>query len=139
VHTDRVSLGRVPIDGVVRSTRAGGWQGHTVAALLARYGGADDPLPVRLGMRLYFIAMLGKGQQQSFRDDLLSHAIDRAGRLLADAGGAADPTVADPTVAEFVRRNGGPHGHVDPYRLTSTLLSKHCRGPIRDVALRVLT
>src|SRR5439155_21972953 len=31
----RVPIGRVPIDGRIRSTRHGGWHGHTAADLLA--------------------------------------------------------------------------------------------------------
>jgi hypothetical protein len=49
----RDAVDRVPIDGVVRSSRFGGWLGHTVRDLLK--AGADaEPAALRLGMRLYF-------------------------------------------------------------------------------------
>src|SRR5205814_1832486 len=81
----RVSIGRVPIDGEVRSARHGGWQGYGAADLLAMAReGYEEPI-VRLGMRLYFIAMLGQGPQQSFRHDLLRKSLARAARLLAAA------------------------------------------------------
>ncbi|MCY0939424.1 hypothetical protein, partial [Streptomyces sp. H34-S4] len=60
----RVPIGRVPIDGKIASARYGGWGEHTVDALLRSFADAADPATVRLGMRLYFIASLGPGQQE---------------------------------------------------------------------------
>jgi hypothetical protein len=133
-RTHRLSLGRVPIDGVVRSTRAGGWHGHTVASLLAAHQHEDDRTALRLGLRLYFIGTLGKGQDQSFRHNLLEQAIRRAGRLLATPGGADEAQTV-----RFIRQHGGRHGYVDPYQLTSVLLSRRRHGPLSDVARQVLT
>ncbi|MFF3916365.1 hypothetical protein ACFYZB_23310 [Streptomyces sp. NPDC001852] len=120
----RVALGRVPIDGVVRSARHGGWQGHTAGAVLRTLGPDYEEAAVRIGVRLYFIAMLGPGSQQSFRYDLLRKACARADRWLAD-GPAADPL----PVAELVSRHQGEHCYVDPYRLTTGLLGRHRSAP----------
>ncbi|WP_225726926.1 MULTISPECIES: hypothetical protein [unclassified Nocardia] len=118
----RVTIGRVPIDGQIRSARAGDWREVHAAALLDRLSARDDA-EVRLGMRLYFIATLGPGSGQSFRWDLLTTCLDRARRLLS-GDRAEDPA----TPAEFVaeqRAARGQAAYVDPYRLTSRLLARY--------------
>ncbi|GGQ71667.1 hypothetical protein [Couchioplanes azureus] len=122
---------RVPIDGVVRSSRHGGWQGYTVADLLSGVRDAGDTAAVRLGVRLYFIAVLGRGVQQSFRMDLLRQSVVRAGRLLA-AGSRTDPVAMD----RILRRSMGNLDYVDPYRLTSALLGRG-NPPVRELARAV--
>ncbi|MFI5667406.1 hypothetical protein [Streptomyces sp. NPDC051704] len=122
----RVPIGRVPIDGKITSARHGGWRDHTAGALLraadgaegAAGAGGDDAL--RLGMRLYFIATLGPGQQQSFRHDLLRHCMTVAARLLKRSGSAAG--AGDLAGALEPHRRG--HAYVDPYRLACSLLGK---------------
>ncbi|GAA4413513.1 hypothetical protein GCM10023148_08060 [Actinokineospora soli] len=123
----RVAVDRVPIDGVVKSSRHGGWEGATLPAILADCP-ADDPAALRLGLRVYFLAQLGKDRTQSFRADLLRGALKRARKLL----GAAQPSLVD--VAGFVAGHRGENRHVDPYRLTSGLLAKHRNPPVRAVA-----
>lgn len=121
----RVTLGRVPIDGRIRSARAGDWHDLHAQALLDRAHeshGADNDA-VRLGMRLYFIATLGPGSRQSFRADLLASCLDRAQRLLT-YGHAEDPSRAEEFVGPF-RAARGTAAYVDPYRLTSRLLARH--------------
>jgi hypothetical protein len=122
----RVTVDRVPIDGVVRSSRYGGWQGHTVPALLDACGDAE-PDVLRLGMRLYFIAVLGKGQSESHRTDLLLHSLSRARRVLSASPGST------PDLTRFC----GDAVHVDPYRLTSALLKRHGERPGRDIVEQV--
>nr|WP_202447135.1 hypothetical protein [Streptomyces sp. SID5468] len=117
----RVPIGRVPIDGRIASARHGGWRGHTVGALLEEVSGGTDPAALRLGLRLYFIATLGPGQQQSFRYDLLRGCVVRAARLLDRA--AAAPAAQDPWERTLDRHRRG-HLYVDPYRLTTSLLGK---------------
>ncbi|MEU7023898.1 hypothetical protein ABZ990_25010 [Streptomyces sp. NPDC046203] len=118
----RVPIGRVPVDGRILSARHGGWQGHTAGALLDAAEPGHSPSALRLGMRLYFIAGLGPGEKQSFRKDLLHHAMGRAERLL-DGAAARDGGSAGP-LAEAVRRHRRDHLYVDPYRLTSSLLGR---------------
>ncbi|MET9882649.1 hypothetical protein ABZZ20_05705 [Streptomyces sp. NPDC006430] len=128
----RVPIGRVPIDGKITSARHGGWHGHTAGALLRAAtdagdghgaGGDDDDVGVlRLGMRLYFIATLGPGQQQSFRHDLLRNCLAVAARLLKRSGAAA-PTGAGDLLGVLGRHRRG-HTYVDPYRLACSLLGK---------------
>lgn len=133
-HAVRVGVDRVAIGDVVRSSRHGGWQGYTPPALFAACRDVE-PEALRLGMRLYFIAVLGKGSAQSFRMDLLVRSVQRARRLL-DAG---SPPVTDAELAEFVSGHRGEHRHVDPYRLISSLLGK-ARGrvpPVHGVAAQV--
>ncbi|MFI0817977.1 hypothetical protein ACH4TX_17465 [Streptomyces sp. NPDC021098] len=131
-RTHRLSLNRVPLDGVVRSSRHGVDRRHTVAGLADELSARGTAEAVRLGLRLYFIAGLGKGSDQSFRMDLLHGFIDRAEKLLA-----RDDTPDTPDVAEFLRRSTGGRSFVDSYRLTSALLGKHRRVPLRDLASSV--
>ncbi|EST39300.1 hypothetical protein N566_02745 [Streptomycetaceae bacterium MP113-05] len=124
--THRVAVDRVPLDGVVRSSRHGVDPAHTVAHLVDDLHGTAPEDAVRLGVRLYFIAGLGKGAGQSFRTDLLRASVDRARRILE----RADPEVAESPEA-FLRRHTGGRDWVDPYRLTSALLSRHRPVPAR--------
>lgn len=127
----RVTVDRVPINGVVQSSRYGGWQDHTVPALLAA---CEDTEPdvLRLGMRLYFIAVLGKGLGQSFRMDLLRQSMNKARRLLA-----ADSPRLGAELAGHVGRFRRDTLHVDSYRLTSALLKRHDKPPVRDLIEQV--
>jgi hypothetical protein len=121
--THRVALGRVPIGGLIRSGRDGDWRGHHAGALLAGLAGHDEDA-VRLGLRLYFIAMLGPGDQTSFRLDLIERWVRRAQRMLT-----ADPGPAAQTPIGYLAREWGSEPFVDPYRLASTLLTKHRANP----------
>ncbi|MER6775339.1 MULTISPECIES: hypothetical protein [unclassified Streptomyces] len=122
----RVPIGRVPIEGKITSARHGGWRDHTAGALLRASdatdaaAGADGDDALRLGMRLYFIANLGPGQQQSFRHDLLRHCLTVAARLLRRSRSAAG--AGDLIGALEPHRRG--HAYVDPYRLACSLLGK---------------
>jgi hypothetical protein len=127
----RVAVGRVPIEGRIRSARHGDWHGHTAGTLLDAASG-QDPGVLRLGMRLYFIATLGPGDRDSFRGDLLRRCFGRARRLLAEASGSGD-------VAAALSRHRGEHCYVDPYRLTSSLLAARPRGPVRSLVSGVFT
>jgi len=124
---------RVPIDGVVQPSRRGGWRGYTMSALRSALADADDAA-VRLGLRLYFIAVLGRGQQQSFRLDLLQGSVARAGRLLGTA-----PRAMLGDLERFLRGSMGEHHYIDPYRLTSALLTRHGRPPVRELTRLVLS
>lgn len=127
----RVPVGRVPIDGHIRSARHGGWQGLHAGALLDAAAG-HDPAAVRLGMRLYFIAVLGPGRQQSFRADLLAQCLRRAERLLETAEhGRPRP------LAELLAPHRKDHTYVDPYRLTAGLLGKRRAAPALDLLATV--
>lgn len=123
----RVPLGRVPIDGQIVSARHGDWAGLTADALLEKLGEQNPDPVLRLGMRLYFIAVLGPGSAESFRDDLLCRSLRRAERLLTHAG---DP---GGEAAELLTRQRFHGGHVDAYPLTSSLLAKHAAPPGRDL------
>ncbi|MDH6113612.1 hypothetical protein P3T36_005225 [Kitasatospora sp. MAP12-15] len=124
----RVTLGRVPIDGRIRSARHGGWHDHTAGAVLAEAGADHDQDAVRLGLRLYFIATLGPGAGQSFRRDLLHQCCTKAARLIEAARATAPAPVAD-TIA----RHRGNHLFVDPYRLTSSLLGRRSPAPTAEL------
>lgn len=124
----RVPIGRVPIDGRIRSARRGDWRGLTAGNLLARAAADHEPEAIRLGMRLYFVAVLGPGQRQSYRDDLLHQCLGRAERLLS----AAPPTMPG-SLPERVAPHRRDHVYVDPYRLTSSLLGRRRRAPGADL------
>lgn len=125
----RVAVGRVPIDGQIRSARHGDWRGHHTAALLDAAGNRYDDPTVRLGVRLYFIASLGPGQRESFRPELLRNSLVRAARLVAGSG-PADPS---PVPEVLARHRAGHVHHVDPYRLTSSLLARSRPGPSAEL------
>ncbi|MFF5638742.1 hypothetical protein [Streptomyces sp. NPDC012825] len=116
----RFAIGRVPIDGTVRSARHGGWQGYDAGSLLDAVGADHAPDVVRLGLRLYFIAVLGPGADQSFRHDLLRQCMHRADRLLSGTGRPAEESPP-----AFLARHHRGHLFVHPYRLTSALLARH--------------
>lgn len=128
----RVPIGRVPIDGRIRSVRHGDWHDTHARALLDRARADHGEAAVRLGMRLYFIAVLGPGQQQSFRADLLRQCLRRAERMIASAGPAGDETGTEP-----LARHRGDHLHVNPYRLTSSLLGARRPAPDLDLLSEV--
>ncbi|MDN3352435.1 hypothetical protein [Actinomadura sp. DC4] len=131
VRAHRVALGRVPIEGRIRSARHGEWRGHTAGALLDA-AASYDPEAVRLGMRMYFIATLGPGDRNSFRGDLLRRCLRRAERLLSGPDGSG-------SIAGALERHRGEHSYVDPYRLTSGLLAARPRGPVRELLAGVFT
>ncbi|WP_026328661.1 hypothetical protein [Streptomyces sulphureus] len=115
-----VPIGRVPIDGRVASARHGGWHEHTADTLVRDLAAEHTPEALRLGMRLYFIAVLGPGQRESFRPDLLRKHVSRAERLVARVPEAAGTRPSVDTLGRY--RRG--HTHVDPYRLTCSLLGR---------------
>lgn len=132
-RTHRVCLDRVPLDGAVRSSRHGVGHEHTVTGLAGELRTYATPQAVRLGMRLYFIAGLGKGENgQSYRQDLLRQSIDRAGKLLA-----REDSPQAPDAAAFLHHHTGGRNHVDAYRLTSALLRRHQQVPLRAIATSV--
>jgi hypothetical protein len=135
----RLPLGRVPIDGVVRSSRYGGWEEFTLTNLSAGCLRHVDEATYRLGMRLYFIATLGPGQQDSFRHDLLRRSLVRAERLLlrSEEPGAEDAAgPCEAALAALLERHRRDHTYVDSYRFTSSLLGRRHR-PARSVLARV--
>jgi hypothetical protein len=135
VRVSRIAVTRVPIAGVSRSTRHGGWEGCTLSALIDRFVPEFGVPAFRLGLRLYLVAGLGKGSGQSFDPDHLRRQLNRAARLL-DQEPPAGPS---PELEGFLRRLAGDDGYVDPYRLTSSLLARHRPAPLRDLLGTVYT
>ncbi|WP_246113703.1 hypothetical protein [Streptomyces montanus] len=133
----RIPIGRVPIGGRIASARHGGWHDHTVDALMDHLGKEHDAAAIRLGMRLYFLATLGKGDQQSFRHDLLEKSCTRAARLLERS--AQHPPAGSAALAEDLSRHRRSHLYVDPYRLTSSLLARSRRTVDRDLLSSVFS
>lgn len=125
----RVAVGRVPIEGRIRSARHGGWRGLHAGTLIDAARAEYHEDAVRLGMRLYFIAVLGPGRQQSFRSDLLLHCVKRAARLLDAAGPETDRAALKDLLAQHRK----DHVYVNPYRLTSHLLGKRRAAPAADL------
>jgi hypothetical protein len=130
----RVPVGRVPIDGTIRSAREGGWQDHHAGALLDAAGSGHSPAAIRLGMRLYFIAVLGPGHSEGYRPELLRQYLGRAERLIAS--GHTDPRPPERPLAERVDGHRRDRLHVDPYRLTCSLLGRR-RRPAADLLTEV--
>ncbi|MEU2436638.1 hypothetical protein ABZ595_10590 [Streptomyces rubradiris] len=123
----RFEVPRVPLDGITRSARSGGWEGYTIGALreplLSRYG----PQAFRLGLRLYLVAGLGRTARQSFSAEQLHRWVRRAERLLqAPAGDTAQATA-------YLERLTGHRGYADPYRVATALLSRGDDVPVRGL------
>lgn len=124
-NVSRMEFPRVPLDGVARSTRFGGWRGYTVGAL------AEPLLPefgrpaFALGLRLYLVAGLGRTARESFSTRHLRRWVHRAAGLLAGYGG----TGSDVDLSALA----GHAPYVDPYRLVTTLLSRQPAVPPGDL------
>jgi hypothetical protein len=121
-RTARVEVSRVPIDGVAVSSRHGGWEDYLLPEVRAAAGGTEAEF--QLGARLYLSAVFGRGGQSSFRSAELRRWVARARRLLDAPGDGADP-------AELLSGLAARTGYVDPYRLTSRLLAKDQKVPLR--------
>ncbi|MFF3182725.1 MULTISPECIES: hypothetical protein [Rhodococcus] len=118
VTVSRLPLGRVPVDGRIQSSRRGGWAGSTLGELSTEALESVRLDEFRLGMRLYFTAVLGRGAGASLDRSILYRMMSRARRILGSAdAGAIDMT---PYVSDHLSANGW----VDPYRLTSSLLGR---------------
>jgi hypothetical protein len=114
----RVVLGRAPLDGVVQSSRHGGWQRYTVDKLFAAC--ADSPEVIRLAFRLCLIACLGRGSKQLFHFELLRQCVGRARRLLD----ASSMDTAPEELQRFLSSLASHDDYVDAYRITSALFSR---------------
>jgi hypothetical protein len=114
--TSRLALGRVPVAGVVRSSRHGGWDGATLGdltdAALARFSVEE----YRLGMRVYFTAMLGRTRGVSLDQAMLYRAMLKARRLLDHSPSGCGGSV------ELLKYCSGKSAWIDPYRLTAAVL-----------------
>ena len=131
-EVSRLEFPRVPLDGIARSTRFGGWQGYTVGALAGPLV-ADFGAPAfGLGLRLYLVAGLGRTARESFSVRHLRRWVHRAGRLLAEHGDR--PGDAAVSLAALA----GRLPYVDPYRLVTTLLSRGAAVPVADLLAVVL-
>ncbi|MET9125896.1 hypothetical protein [Streptomyces sp. NPDC004528] len=120
----RFEVPRVPLEGVTRSARAGGWEGYTLDAYQGRLVEEHGLAAFRLGLRLYLVAGLGRTAAQSFALRPLERWIRRAARLLRDhAGDAAEPV-------PYLTGITGRLGYADPYRVATALLSKDGDVPV---------
>jgi hypothetical protein len=128
----RFEVPRVPLDGITRSARAGGWEGYTLNAfqgpLIERHGLAA----FRLGLRLYLVAGLGRTAAQSFSLRPLERWVRRAGRLLTDHADGGDE--AYPYLIKIM----GRQGYADPYRLATAMLKNDSYAPVAGL-IRMMT
>ena len=139
VEVHRLGVGRVPIEGRIRSARSGDWRDFDAANLLRRLADQHGRDAVRLGCRLYFLATLGAGSKQSFEWDALFHCVRRAERVLARAPEDHSGLDRMGFRAELARHRdlSGSAGWVDPYRLTTRLLARH-QPPLAASLLRAV-
>lgn len=109
------TLHRLPLRGLDEDPRAGSLADLDRIAAETRdeYG---DPV-VRLGLRLYFVAVLGRTERRYFQPDLLRRWMRKADRLLSRAENTGEEPV--PSQEDLTR-----HGYVSPYDLTADLLSR---------------
>ncbi len=120
VHATRVTLGRVPLDGQVQSSRHGGWEQYL-------FDGFAEPLlqsfPQRafsLGMRFYFVCVLGQSEGISFSVDRLKVCVQKAERLLD----ILPPPVSVPELSSFIASKMRPGYLLNPYLMVSELYGK---------------
>ncbi|MGC5033615.1 hypothetical protein [Micromonospora sp. DT229] len=127
IGVSRLEFPRVPLSNVARATRYGDWHGYTLGALappLVADLGADA---FALGLRLYLIAGLGRTRPASFTSSHLRRWVHRARRLLDEhVAGSAAPVPP-------LRALAGRNPYVDPYRFTTTLLSRDRAAPTGDL------
>ncbi len=116
----RLSLSRVAINGVVRSSRHGDWDGHTVPEIAAPALAQSSLDAVRLGHRIYYVSVIGKGAGKSFDAAALAKCVRRAEKLLA-CRQEPDLPAYRPWLRGYVNRDSA---HVDPYRLATALLDR---------------
>jgi hypothetical protein len=109
---------------VAVSSRHGGWEDYLLPEVRTAAGGADAEF--QLGARLYLSAVFGRGSQHSFTVAELSRWVARARRLLDAPAAGGDPV-------DFLRGLARGAGYVDPYRLTSRLLGKDQKIPVRTL------
>lgn len=121
----RLEFPRVPLDGIARSTRFGGWQGYTLGALAPPLVAEFGAPAFALGLRLYLVAGLGRTARESFSVRQLRRWVLRAGRLLAEHGNRPADASRDPSLAALA----GRLPYVDPYRLVTSLLSREAAIP----------
>jgi hypothetical protein len=130
-EADRFEVPRVPIDGVVQSTRRGGWQGYTLGALaggpIAEFGLAA----FQLGLRLYLVAGLGGTAPQSFSTAHLRRWVRRADRLLTEHGRPQHVGAAElGNAADYLAARAGRKRYADPYQVATALLSTDPSVPV---------
>lgn len=128
-RVSRMSFSRVGIGGVVRSSRHGDWAGHTVPDIMdaALEGASLDA--VKLGLRIYYVSVIGKGSGKSFDAAALSKCVRRAGQLLAREE-APDAPDYRTWLSGYVNRGGL---YPDPYRLATALLDRGRPLPLRQL------
>ncbi|WP_315828523.1 MULTISPECIES: hypothetical protein [unclassified Bradyrhizobium] len=114
----RVVTKRVPINGAVSSARHGQWHGYTTSKLISKLQERNEPLSLRLGMRLYLVAIIESDRDRSFSIERLQRFIERADRLFCSA-----PAVPVSSLQTFLLRCARRRPYVDPYIVTSCLLS----------------
>jgi hypothetical protein len=130
----RFEVPRVPVDGVVKSARFGGWQGYTLDAFAGPVIGEFGPAAFRLGLRLYLVAGLGRTARQSFSAHYLRRWTRRAVRLLDQPAVPAERLV----IGLYLARLAGRRGYADPYRLATLLMSREAGVPLAGLLQVVL-
>lgn len=129
---DRIMLGRVALDGVVRESRFGGWDDYTFDKIASFCSLNEQPEIARLALRLCLIGCLGKGSKQPFQYKMLGNCIKRAKKMLrleqAEDQGALKETLQG--LFDF-------YGYVEPHRLTSVLFLKDPSPAMRSLLSEV--
>ncbi|HEX8080544.1 MAG TPA: hypothetical protein VF557_10080 [Jatrophihabitans sp.] len=128
-EVSRLEFPRVPLDGVARATRFGGWQGYTVGALSGPLVAEFGEPAFALGLRLYLVAGLGRTARESFSTRHLRRWVQRAGRLLAEHGDRPVSSAGLAASTAALSALAGRLPYVDPYRLVTSLLSRDAAAP----------
>jgi hypothetical protein len=124
----RFEVARVPLDGTALSTRYGGWHGYTLDRLAGPAINEFGPAAFRLGLRLYLVAGLGRTATQSFSARHFRRWLRRAATMLA--GGRPEHA---PALGGYLAGLAAARGYVDPYRLTTKMLTRGEGAPVRDL------
>ncbi|MEZ4287592.1 MAG: hypothetical protein R3A47_05505 [Polyangiales bacterium] len=137
IATKRLEMHRVPIEGKTLSARFGFREHYSVDALFDRMNAFADDESIRLGLRLYFVAHLGRVSSENFEETKLVSFIQRAQRILNDdVSNSTSESVAESV--ETLKSLSKKTGYVDPYRATSSLFDRGQRGQrIRSLATEI--
>jgi len=118
--TKRLSIGRVPLDGITQSSRAGGWEKYSFENIYKTYIPVYGDAAFRLGMRLYFIADLCRNSKKSFSFQDLEKSFTKALNLLSMKIAPAPSN----EYKTMLRKSAKKTGYVNPYNIVSKLCAK---------------
>jgi hypothetical protein len=118
VPATKISLGRVPLNGLVSSAKQGGWEQYLFEPFTEKYINRYANRVFALGMRLYFVCTLGKTAGRSFSFKELEDALNKAEQLYANMPEPVDNEVLEAFLLQATNKNG----ILNPYNVVKEIL-----------------